>query len=202
MRKQDEQLQEFAEANAKLTLWCAQQARMVKGMLAWCCRLELKPAYEECAKKEAKTFIEAQQRLLKDKDNEEVDRILGPMHLWVFNGVIKAGLSDPKLSMEDKTKMEEGIKVWATMEKSRMCLEITHCKVSKMYQSDVKRLEMGVPMSLMHKTLDKELGCMSPTSVWLVIQKMLRQQPKFRELPGVAPRLDLERKLKDLLEGK
>ena len=128
-----------------------------------------------------------------------------------FNGMVGKYILD---KCQFHAEMSEAIKLWTSQEGWKTIhLHIRHCRVSKMFLSANKRLEVSCPgelhtMALFPNLLTeapKQVESLTPTWAYLVIRAEFRKSSDCKSLEGIAPPGDLERKIQDWLdkeEGK
>ena len=115
------------------------------------------------------------------------------------------------------TKLHKSIAKWPTMEGEGVTSykgwklihrQLPHSRVAKMYNAQDKRLEMAAPTEAnwdmsdwLEAGGDKEVMILWPIHVWIMIKKAILGAGG-KEMLGMAPAGDLERKIQEYLDGE
>eukprot|EP00973_Karenia_brevis_P060363 8399345-Karenia_brevis.AAC.1 len=108
-------MQKQLEAVSKLLLWNSQQVRALKAVVISCYRLESKSLYIIRGQEEVAQFLKHQESLRQSgKEQEEIINKLGEIHVWAFNGLVKALLEEEEKNVPAATKkmIQENVKKW------------------------------------------------------------------------------------------
>ena len=140
--------------------------------------------------------------------SEQVKHMLGIPGVHGTNAMVSLYISE-KVPMYEK--MKEATLLWRSQAGWQTINEhVRQTRVSKMYHSTVKRLELSCPMLLTLATLAPDLQTkenidtnhLTPTCAMFKILQVLKQQQGFRALQGLAPMGDLERRVQDYLDSQ
>lgn len=181
---------------SKLCLSNALQVRTLRAVSIECFRIPADSHWIVACKESTQKWtklIEA----AKDAGPAARDKI-GPPHVYVINAIFKRVLEVTKdTDTELHTKMSNACSQWSSWKDINDVVK--HAKVSKMYQQDVKRLEVACPMSMVCNLQDSDH--ITPAWMWLKAKSLLLKDSTVRELAGMAPKGDLERKLQDFVDA-
>ena len=125
----------------------------------------------------------------KDASEEQ----LGPFHVHVSNGMLKALLADPAMNGDKKAKVQEycnQVGHW-----KQMGYELKMYKISKMREPRYRRLEMRIEDS--PQIVE---GQVRLTSVMQIIMGWLMSQQGAKQLMGAAPSGHLARRLQKVVD--
>ena len=87
--------------------------------------------------------------------------------------------------------------------------QIRHCRVSKMFSSSVKRLEVSCPLAQtvvyfnpqVQETVPEKVEELTPAWAWVQILAVIKKSKNFKALEGLAPAGDLARKVQEYIDG-
>ena len=179
---------------AKLTLSNTSQLRVINAAVLTTFRLSANAAAVTAAGESVQQYIQVQKQLKEDGiDKEQAEEQLGPFHVHVFNGVLKAMLSDTNVSPEKKKQLQDycsQVGHW-----KQMGYELRAFKISKMRESRYRRVELRIEDS--PQILE---GQTRLTSIAPVIMGWLMAQPGAKQLMGTAPSGDLARRLQKIVD--
>ena len=181
----------------------ALKSRVLYAVSVWCAQVHVESQLVTVAK-EATVSFEAAYKAQKENgvQNTEIKKALGVPSIHIFNAWIRLGIKTIK-SEAVKTKLQKAVDHWKEQGKTWEYMHefVPHVRVSKMYDSTVKRIEVGCP-TLSTKTLETEdIAQMDPAWAWLVIKRHVVMQEKgYKDMLGLAPQGDLERKIQSWLD--
>eukprot|EP00973_Karenia_brevis_P021036 2894089-Karenia_brevis.AAC.1 len=136
----------------KLVLAADQNGRLMRGVIVQSMKLATESWPIVAVKKGVQGYLNAQ-GTLKDKGNSQdvIQKHLGPPAVHGFNGLVQHFIAmeikepDKKKNMiTAQLKIKEAVEMWKQTEIGweGISAHINHCKVSKMYHSGDKRLEV------------------------------------------------------------
>ena len=82
---------------------------------------------------------------------------------------------------------------------------IPHSKVCNMFQSNEKKYEISAPMEVMVNEMMNDFESVAdftPTHVWMMIKAEMLKEKTSKEMMGVAPAGDLERRIQEFLDAE
>ena len=196
-------IKEMMQIIAKLSLSNALKARVLYAVSVWCAQVHVESQLVTMAK-EATVSFEAAQKAQKENgaQNAEIKKALGVPSTHIFNAWIRLGLTTIKAEGV-KAKLQRAVDHWKQQGKTWEYMHefVPHVRVSKMYDSTVKRIEVGCPNLSMKNLETEDLDHMDPAWAWLVIKRHIVMQEKgYKEMLGLAPQGDLERKIQSWLD--
>ena len=218
-------MQELIIMLSKLTLNNTQQNRMLKAIVVQCFKVLTKSTWVEVHKEARASYAQSQQEAKKEGTSADVFKEkYGLPHVWGMNAWIKQLLTeletehtkmetdgkDPSIIEQSKTHIQlikDSLKAWPEQGGWKLIhKDIPHCSVSKMFNSAEKRVEVSCPMEDVVANnpsqflLKTETGnFLRPVHVWLELKdRMIKQGAK--EMQGIAPAGDLERKIQSYLD--
>ena len=150
------------------------------------------------AKKGITSFQELKKAMLeKKKTNQEIKDALGSPHIHALLKVFRAFVDSELGTKEERKQMADNLDKWTDWR--LMQVHIPHFRAARTNKSSTKRIEVTVPQSpLMQFNPIPDHLKDSPTHMWeLIATHMLKEG---QELPGTAPRNDLERRLQLTLD--
>ena len=109
------------------------------------------------------------------------------------------------LAAEAKLKsVQQGISQWPVLGGWKYVhRHIPHCKVAKMYNANDQKLEIAAPFSVPTEedmaSKAPALPLVTPTVAWILIKDLIFQEGG-KEMMGMAPAGDLERKVQEFLD--
>ena len=156
--------------------------------------------------KAATSKFEAVQKELKEEQsmaNHNIKDKIGIPSVHVVNTLLAMAEAKVK-GTELGAKLTETIQKWKEEGKDWRHIHhaVPHARISKMYESSSKRLELSIPQATRVNT-DNLLASEPKDCTWAVmvaIQHVVHQCPGFRLLEGIAPAGDLERKAQAWLD--
>ena len=210
LRQEDElkRMNEFLSVLSKLTLSSALAVRTHRSIIIDCMELPTENRFIKAHRAGTGRFTEAAKALReKGVKSEQVKEQLGIPGVHGTNEMVGLYIAE-KLPMYKK--MEEAILLWRSQAGWRTIDQhIRHSRVSKMYHSNVKRLEISAPLMLTLQTItpgvldedkEPEASALTPTWAMCKILQQIRKEQGFRALEGLAPMGDLERRVQDFID--
>lgn len=142
------------------------------------------------------------------KNSKQVKAALGIPGVHGFNKWVKKYIQEKRPGWE---LMKEATVQWGTQGGWQIVAShIKHCKISKMFHSTSKRIEVSCPLAHTLETLHPEIFTfdpkprvehLSPSWAWVLIREAMRKEPNYNALEGIAPMGDLERKVQQYLDS-
>ena len=228
-KKEADKREEVVSLIAKLTLSNALQARIQKAITCRCYKMKEESPWIKAHQNARQSYTENQ---IKAKNNglsvESFKEQNGTPYVWGSNAIIALFIkvkTDKMKELEDKggeeavvaemkkdTEMyNRSVAAWENWEGWKLIHKcIPHSQVSRMFRREDKRLEIGCPMLeeikqnpdaylLTHP--DTKEPILRPDHLFAQIEKCIIKE-RAREMLGVAPAGDLERKIQQWLDGQ
>ena len=208
-------MKELVANVAKLSLSSALQTRVVKAITTQCFRLPADGVWVAAHVKATKLYGEKIKKLRETMSNEQAKEKMGLPSTHGFNALVTAYILSEE--GEGKEAMSKAAKRWSEVAKQQgiqplkyLPRYIPHCRMSKMFDASVKRLEIAVPSMLQAMEEEERQALMtdgaqqvlqSPAWAWLRIKQCIINKGKGQEMEGMAPAGDLERKIQEALDA-
>ena len=197
-------MEELMVLLSKLCLSSALQCRDHKAIVMDCVLIKTDSAWYREFKAATEKFTDTQRRL-KDQGSSppQIKNMIGIPSVHGFNALVKHALV---LKPVWGKQLEEAVKLWASQDGwHTIHAHVPHCKISRMFHSTQKRLEVSVPQEHMvplEDTQITEVAQLTPTWAWTRIKKLVLQDPDHHALEGIAPAGDLERRIQEFLDSQ
>ena len=183
-----DQLQKIVQILAKLCLSSALQVRTLKACVVEVMRVGASSPFVDKAMAAVQSYVQA----AKTVEKEDVQDRIGLVHHHVFNSFMSTALEVLKEAPEglevkkyvDEMKAMERSAMWSKLQN-----EVRHCRIVKAFDKKYKKVEVYVVVGSQAE------------AVWkYVVVAMSKADKAYKPLCGIAPRGDLERKIRAFLE--
>eukprot|EP00973_Karenia_brevis_P042400 5869236-Karenia_brevis.AAC.1 len=177
-----QKLAKMMETLMKSALHSEQQIRQLRAINMITFKVTAESPWVETAKKTMQAFQQAQ-RAYKEKPEEERQK-LGEPAAWIFNAIVKeVAMNSKHLLSQEKEAMIKSAQTWPQKGGLQYVLEqVPHFKITRMHQSDVKKIEVSSPL-YQQKQISMELSEeMPPAAVLGLLLKDLSKQSKYKQL--------------------
>ena len=180
------------ELTAKLALSSALKVRVLTSAVLENICLRTDGVAVASTKASMAAYIQQQNQNKDDKQAWEVRA--GPAHVHLYNGLLKTFLEHPSPTEAEKSKVREalqGVSGWQQIAEA-----VKVCRISRMYSSASKRLEVFVPYGGLES--DQTIPV---ARTWKPLRHWLLSLPGSRQMVGQPPAGDLERQIQQLLDA-
>ena len=221
--EQKRRMEEFNVLIGKLTLANALQIRTIRAIIINCIKVKTNSKWAQEFKAGTVEYEVTQKAHKADgKTMEEIKEVIGIPSVWGFNKLLAAyqQMQDNHLANleadKDKdqnafntfesqkdfvAKLNKSVDEWPRMGGWKLIHQLVpHCRIAKMYNAADKRLEVSCPGEASWDNHDfTKLSTMTPLHVWIYIKRAILAEGG-KEMLGMAPAGDLERKIQEYLD--
>ena len=217
LEQEVKRLKDLVVILSKLSLSSHLQVRTFKSIIVQCMEVLTESGWVETHKEGTGEFTTAANKMRENgKNSKEIKQLLGIPGVHGFNKWVKKYIKEKKPGY---ALMEEAAKLWATEGGWQIiAAHIKHCKITRMFHSTSKRLEVSCPLALTLKTMKPEIftlanitgfsqekpaiADLTPSWAWVLIEQEITKDPAFQQhMEGIAPMGDLERKVQEYLDS-
>ena len=202
-KEQQKQILDIMMMVIKLKLWTAQQARNVNSIVIRVWKVPVESPFVQLSKAATQAYEKAIVAAREREGPEKAKEKLGIPCVHIFNSWVKYLLQHPPPSAPPQLIqiIQQAMAIWQEKGWKWILGYIPYVRIAKMFGDEFKKVEVSVPMYaswLETKTWPSEPSAVTPIHVFAILKEMLDDSGK--ELAGVAPRGELEKKLQAYLE--
>ena len=202
------QMKKFMGLLGKMCLNNALHNRILRAIVIDCYRVSVENPYIEAhMEATAKYAVAAKKMRDAGKSQEEVKEELGIPSVHGFNAMVKVYI-DTTPGLPLVKEVQEAVALWTSQEGWKTINKsIRHCRVSRMFKSAHKRLEISVPAigtsvdPSPPQAAPPSVDGLSPAWVWTLILHQISKDEEFLTQEEMAPAGDLERQIQAMVDS-
>ena len=179
----------------KLCLSNAQTSRMLRAILLEVIRVPANSVYVLAMKTATKQYADKATELRQNgKNSDQVEEAMAQPHIHAWNAVVNTAMERFK-NRQEHAKQDVLQKYCQEYQAKGMLAigkEVEFCYIKNPHCPDMKHIEIRVAER-------KHNQVISADHVWELIKPDILSQEGAKELPGIAPRGNLERQIQDWL---
>ena len=196
---------ELMKIMGKMLLAHALQIRVMRSIIIDCAKVATECEWIKVHKAATEEFNKRAEKMREGgTSSEDVTDQIGVPSVHGFNSWVKLYIQK---KLPAHTQMVEAVALWRTQEGWRTIHHhIKHCKVTRMFRSEWKRLEVSAPLDQTTSIADDSMAdvqSFTPTWAWQRIRAAMQadKEAKYRQMEGVAPKGDMEKKIQEFLDS-
>ena len=192
------------ELVSKLCLANSHQSRLLRAIVIDCYRVKTDDKYVVAHKEGTVQFAETAKSMKGNErlTQEEIKEKIGIPSVHGFNAMLKLMIKE---KVPNHEKLTEAATLWKTqLGWKTINAHVRHCRISKMYKREFKRLEISCPLeqNIVPGQIPDTVDGLTPS--WACVQMrqvLMKGSNPMMPLEGIAPAGDMERRIQENLDS-